>query len=50
MPKREISNFDHICGTNDFGHKNYQKFIKSGIFMAKIVIRIFGINKIFQIY
>ena len=50
MPKREIGDFDHIYGTNDFGHKNYQKLIKNKFFMAKIVIRIFGISKIFKFY
>ena len=50
MLKREIGDFDHVCGMDDFRHKNYQKLIESGIFMAKIVIRMFYINKIFQIY
>ena len=48
----EISKGKYISflDSDDFWHKNYQKLIKSGIFMAKIVICIFGINKIFQIY
>ena len=50
MPKREIGDFDHICGNHDLGHKYYQKFINNKIFMAKIVIRIFSINKIFKFY
>ena len=50
MPKLEIGDFDHICGKHDFGHKNYHKLIKNKFFMAKIVIRNFGIVKFFQIY
>ena len=46
----DIGDFDLICGKHDFEHKIYQKLIKNGIFMAKIVIRIFYINKIFQLY
>ena len=49
MLKREIGDFDHVCDMDDFRHKNYQKLIESGIFMAKIVIRIFDINKSFHI-
>ena len=50
MPKREIGDFDHIYGRNDFGHKNYQKLIKNKFFMAKVVMRNFDIVKIFQTY